>query len=199
MDVSIVVATFGKLTWLSLAVERAVASAERQGVPVIVVHGLTLSEARNAGLAQVKTRDVVHLDADDELAPGYCETLTSADGQLRVPAVQYVQPDGRRPPPYIPCVAGHTHDCTADCLEHGNWCVVGTMCPTDLLRDVGGWREWPVYEDWDLFLRCWRAGATVHRVPDATYIAYVNRQSRNRLPPMNAKNNVHHAIVAANR
>lgn len=198
MDVTIVVASYGARRWLDLAVNRAARSAEMQGVPVIVVHGLTLHDARNAGLSQVMTRDVVFLDADDELAPGYCETLAAGTADLRVPSVRYVMPGGRPRAPYVPRVAGHTHDCVADCLSAGNWLVVGTMCPTDLLRNVGGWRDWPCYEDWDLFQRCWIAGATIKAIADAVYVAHVDLASRNRAPAMPVKNRVHEQIVAAN-
>jgi hypothetical protein len=45
----------------------------------------------------------------------------------------------------------------------GNWLVIGCVARTDLLREVGGFRDFPVYEDWDLWLRCWLAGATFER------------------------------------
>lgn len=198
MNTSIVVATFGERRWLKLAVDRAALSAEKQGVPVIVVHGLTLHAARNAGLKQVMTKHVVFLDADDELRPGYITALEAGTADLRAPSVQYVTPGGRPRAPYVPRVAGHTHACSADCLKDGNWLVVGAMCLTDLLWNVGGWRDWPCYEDWDLFQRCWIAGATIEAIPDAVYVAHVDLASRNRAPDMAVKNRVHHAIVAAN-
>jgi hypothetical protein len=67
-----------------------------------------------------------------------------------------------------------------------------------MLRDVGGWRDWPFYEDWDLFLRCWRAGASVEAIPEAVYIAHVRFDSRNRAPSSAEKAAVHNAIYAAN-
>jgi GT2 family glycosyltransferase len=94
-------------------------------------------------------------------------------------------------------VAGHTQDCTADCLPEGNWLVVGACLRTQLVRDVGGWRDFPVYEDWDLFLRCHKAGATFELVRDAVYRAHVRTDSRNRGPNMEFKNRVHHQIVQA--
>lgn len=198
MDVTIVIATYGDQGWLELATGRAVRSAFALGVPVIFVHGLTLHDARNAGLAQVRTEHVVFLDGDDELDPGYLTAMATGTADLRAPAVQYVRAGGRAHPPYVPKVAGHQHDCTADCLRDGNWLVVGTLCPTRLLRNVGAWRDYDVYEDWDLFQRCWLAGATVEAIPNAIYVAHVRADSRNRGASIERKNRVHRQIVAAN-
>ena len=79
-------------------------------------------------------------------------------------------------------VAGHRHDCTAECLPEGNWLVVGSLVRAQMVRDVGGWRDFTWSEDWDLWLRCWLAGATVEAIPDAIYRAYVRPNSRNRAP-----------------
>jgi hypothetical protein len=196
-DFTVVVGTYGTPAWERLARERAIPSAEAQGVPVVHVHGETLADARNRGLAQVATEFVVHLDADDELEPGYIATLAAGSADLRAPAVRYVHPGGHTYRPWMPQVAGHKHACTADCLSAGNWLVVGTAARAELLRSVGGWEEWPVYEDWSSWLRCWVAGATIEAVPEAVYRAYVRRDSRNRGPQLAEKNRIHHEIVAA--
>lgn len=197
VDASIVVASYGDERWVDLAMSRALPSARAQGVPVIYVHGLTLHGARNAGLAQVETEWVVFLDADDELAPGYIEALATGSRDLRAPAVQYVTPGGRHQAPYVPRVAGHRHDCTACCLTDGNWLVIGTMAPTALLRSVGGFEPFAWSEDWALFARCYRAGATVEAIPDAVYVAHVDPLSRNRAPDQKAKNQAHWEIHRA--
>ena len=197
MDVTVVIASYGDRGWLDLGTQRAAVSAFAQGCPVIYVHGLTLHGARNAALEQVQTEFVVHLDADDELEAGYVQALSAGTADLRAPAVRYVS-GARAATPYVPKVAGHHHACSADCLRDGNWLVVGAMARTDLLREVGGWRDWPCYEDWDLFQRAWLAGATIEAIPAAVYRAHVNSQSRNRAPAMGLKNAVHHEIVATN-
>lgn len=195
MDVTVCVATFGDRSWQELAESRAVPSAMVQA-PVVRVHGQSLHGARNTALTRVETEWVVFLDADDELEPGYIQQLATGAADLRAPAVRYVR--GRRTPPArMPRVAGHTHDCTGACLPEGNWLVVGTLACTALLRDVGGWEPWPLYEDWALWLRCWAAGATVEAIPDAVYRAHVRPDSRNRAPSMALKNRVHAEIVGA--
>lgn len=195
-DVTVAVATFGTPEWVNLAHQRAIPSAEAQGVEVIHRHGRTLANARNEALALVQTEHVVFLDADDELEEGFIERLAGGTAHLRVPAVRYFRPGSDRAP-YIPRVPGHEHDCDGDCLPDGNFMVIGTWAQTELLERVGGFEEWAVYEDWALWLRCWQAGASIERIPEAVYRAHVNLRSRNRAPAMAEKNRVHHEIVNA--
>jgi glycosyltransferase involved in cell wall biosynthesis len=197
LEATICIGTFGGNDWVKLATERAIPSAEAQGVRVIHRHGSSLAQARNEALALVRTPWVVFLDADDELAPGYIEALGEGTAALRAPAVSYVRL-GRPRAPYVPKVAGHSHDCSAECLRVGNWLVIGTALRTDLARQVGGFRDFDIYEDWDFFQRCWLAGASVEAVPAAVYLAHWRRASRNRAPDMASKDRVHHEIVAAN-
>ncbi len=197
MDVTIAVATFGESSWIDLAQSRAIPSAERFGVPVVHVHGDTLHDARNDAVERVDTEWVVHLDADDELEPGFLDRLFEGSADLRAPSVRYCRP-GHVAAPSVPRVAGHRHDCSAECLSDGNWLVVGTLVRAQMVRDVGGWRDFPWSEDWDLWLRCWLAGATVEAVPSAIYRAHVRRDSRNRAPDRASKLAAHQAIYEAN-
>lgn len=191
MDVTIAIATYGDPEWIRRAV-RAVASAVGQA-PVVHAHCDTLAEARNAALTGVDTEFVIHLDADDELEPGYVTAMAAGTADLRAPAVRYVR--GRRQQaPYVPRVAGHDHDCTGDCLPAGNWLVVGSCVRTELLRAAGGWQDEELYEDWSAWLRCYRAGATVEAIPAAVYRAHVRRDSRNRAPARAEKERWHRLI-----
>lgn len=195
MDLTVCVGTYGDPDWIERA---AVAARSCAGqAPVIQVHGKTLAHARNAAVLACDSEWIVTLDADDELEPGYVEALSGSSADLRAPSVRYVK-EGRSQAPYVPRVAGHKHECTGECLVDGNWCVVGTMIRRDLLLEVGGWREFDCYEDWDLVLRCWQAGASVEAIPEAVYRAHVRRDSRNRAPSMEEKNAVHREIAAAN-
>ncbi|HEX5201132.1 MAG TPA: glycosyltransferase family 2 protein [Actinoplanes sp.] len=198
MDVTVAVATFGDEEWRDLAHRRAVPSAMAQDVKVVHAHSATLHEARNAALALVGTEWVVHLDADDELEEGYVEAMGKATADVRAPAVRYVRNARDRGRPRMPQVAGHRHGCEAACLTAGNWIVIGAAVRTDLVRDVGGWRDFDWSEDWDVWLRCHRAGATFEAVPAAIYRAYMRRDSRNRAPDQAAKLAAHRAIAAAN-
>jgi hypothetical protein len=198
VDVTVAVGTFGDQWWQRLALSRAVPSARGLGVPVVHAHAATLHEARNAALAQVETEWVVHLDADDELEAGYVAAMREATADVRVPAVRYVHRGGSATHPTLPKVAGHRHNCTGACLTQGNWLVVGAAARTELVRRVGGWRDFEWSEDWDLWLRCHLAGATIQAVPRAVYRAHVNPRSRNRALSPTRRLAAHRAIAAAN-
>ena len=196
MDVTIAVATFGDEAWSELARRRAIPSAAQFGVPVVHVHADTLHDARNQAVDRVETEWVVHLDADDEPETDHPDALAAGTADLRAPSVRYVADSF--PDPYVPKVAGHRHDCTAECLPEGNWLVVGSLVRAQMVRDVGGWRDFTWSEDWDLWLRCWLAGATVEAIPDAIYRAYVRPNSRNRAPQHAERIVAHRAIYEAN-
>jgi GT2 family glycosyltransferase len=197
VDVTVAVATFGDESWADLAMMRAVPSADALDVPVVHVHGDTLHEARNEALSRVATEWVCHLDADDELKPGYFAAMSTATADVRAPSVAYLV-DGIRQPPRMPRVAGHRHRCAAPCLTDGNWLVVGSVARAELLRSVGGWRDFDWSEDWDLWLRCHLAGATFEAVRSAVYIAHARPDSRNRGADQQTKLAAHRAILAAN-
>jgi glycosyltransferase involved in cell wall biosynthesis len=197
VDVTVAVATFGDLSWVDLAETRAIPSAQSHGVPVVHAHGNTLHDARNAALSMVDTEWVCHLDADDELDPGYFTAMSHGTADVRAPSVMYVV-DGEPKPAWMPRVAGHMHRCKAACLTEGNWLVVGSLVRADLVRSVGGWRDFDWSEDWDLWLRCHLAGATFEAIRPAIYRAHARPDSRNRGADRRTKLAAHHAILAAN-
>lgn len=193
---TVVVATFGDSHWAELAETRAIPSARALGVPVIHAHDSDLAAARNAGLQQVQTEWVCHLDADDELEARYFDHMAKATADVRAPSVRYVV-NRRLSSPRVPKVAGHRHACTGDCLPEGNWLVIGSVARTQLVRDVGGHLEFEWSEDWSLWLRCHLAGATITAVPRAVYRAHVRRESRNRSADRETRQRVHHEIAQA--
>ena len=197
MDVTVAVATFGADEWADLAADRAIPSAQALGVPVVYCHADTLHEARNGALEQVTTEWVCFLDADDELEQGYFDAMAAGSADVRAPSVRYVRQHRLRAPG-MPAVAGHTHQCVAECLVDGNWLVVGSLVRADLVRSVGGWRDFDWSEDWDLWLRCHLAGATFEALPEAVYRAHVRPDSRNRGASREKRLAAHRAIAAAN-
>jgi glycosyltransferase involved in cell wall biosynthesis len=172
LDVSVVVATFGDRSWCDLAGRRAVPSALAQTLApreVIPHHGTSLAQARNEAAAEATGEWLCFLDADDELDPGYLAAMTTATGDLRAPAVQYVHEDHEDPP-----VVFDDRE-----IREMNPCVIGTLVRRDAFWTVGGFGEWPVYEDWALFLALALRGAVIEHVPDAVYRAHVREGSRN--------------------
>lgn len=196
-DVSIVISTFGNYKWQLQAQERAIPSAKSFGVPVYYNHvgaDKGLHVARNMGLAQVETEFVCHLDADDELSSDFFEHMDKVEGDLRPPSVNHVYERVT----FMPHVVGHNHICVANCLEFGNWLVVGTVARTELLKKVGGWKEWGTFEDFDLWQRCWIAGATITSVPAAIYRAYSTPQGRCKNLPIEESTRIQRMICETN-
>jgi glycosyltransferase involved in cell wall biosynthesis len=197
-EFTIVVATYGDEKWKEIAETTSLPSARSFGVPVVYRHGDTLHGARNACLDAVETEFVIYLDADDELEPGYVEHMTSASGDVRVPSVRYQVPGQPSPEARILKVAGHDHPglCTPSCLRQGNWIIVGAGVRTQLVRDVGGWRDFG-YEDYDLWVRCYLAGADIQIVPEAVYRVLVRPGSRGQYSQADAIKH-HRAVARAN-
>lgn len=193
MDVTVAISTYGAPTWKRLALARAWPSAAALGVKVIHTHAGSLHDARNRSLAQVETEWVVHLDADDELEAGYFDAMATGTADVRAPAVRYIH-GSQADWPKMPRVSGHAHECEAPCLTQGNWLVVGACVRTNLLRAAGGWWDYPVYEDWSSWLRCYLAGASFEAIPQAIYRAHVRRGSRNRTPSHAVKLATHRKI-----
>jgi cellulose synthase/poly-beta-1,6-N-acetylglucosamine synthase-like glycosyltransferase len=175
MSITFAVATYGDDTWREQA-KRAIASAQPQA-PVVYVHGDNLADARNKALALVETEYVVHLDADDILLPGYVAWMREGSADVRVPVVRNMRNPHRAA--YSPQVWGHTHLCEPACLIQGNYIVIGAAVRTELARQVGGWWDEEIYEDWSLWLRCQQAGATFEHIPEAVYGFHSRRDSRN--------------------
>lgn len=200
-NVSIVCSTFGNFKWQLQAQQRAIPNAKSFGVPVYYNHVSapnSLHVARNMGLSQVKTDWVVHIDADDELAPGFFEEMDNVDGDLRPPSVNHVYEKVTFMPKVVGRHGVHTHTCVGDCLEEGNWLVVGTVARTELLREVGGWKDWKTFEDFDLWQRCWLAGATITPVPKAVYRAYSTPQGRCKNLPIEESTEIQRQICMTN-
>lgn len=197
MDVSVIIGTFGNQEEWSPLAQRAIESAFKAGPKRIFwEHKETLDAARNAGLDKADTEWVVHLDADDELDPGFFKAMERGTADIRGPAVQYIR--GTTPArPMVPHVYGHTHQCVGDCLKFGNWLVVGSLVRTELAQRIR-WKDWPIYEDFDFWQRCWLQGATIESIPDAIYKAHVRHNSRNRQPNHKFRNEIHEQINLAN-
>jgi len=116
--------------------------------------------------------------------------------RLLVPAMQVVYPSGAEQVPELP----NRHEP----METLNHAVIGTLVRRKLFERVGGFRDLPAYEDWDLWLRCLRAGAQMVDVPAAVYRAHVNpdggRNSQDRVVLQTAYDQIrdeHQAAIAA--
>lgn len=192
MNVAVVIATHGGLEWAELAWERAypsIAGALNPGRTQIWIehyNDLTVSNARNK-LAQEVDEEydwLCFLDADDELGPNYFYHMAAAIKthgmrSLYMPAVSYTAVRAPDTPPTIPNLNRPIIE-----LNHG---VIGTLVPRTVFNQVGGFRDLPIYEDWDLWLRCMRAGCRVQYVKEAVYRAYASQGRNSQSPKLRQK------------
>lgn len=181
VDATVIVSTFGDESWKEMALG-AIESAEKAGAKeVIYNHGETLHEARNAGLFAAKHKWVIHLDADDYLTPDFIKEASVGVADVKVPAICYSQTNFfNTTTATIPRVPGHSHICSPECLKVSNYIIVGAMARAELLQTIGGWRDYEALEDFDLWQRCWLAGASFKNVPKAIYLARSRPNSRNK-------------------
>lgn len=169
---------------------------------------LVLGAARNRAAEEAPPSEwLCFLDADDELAPGYLQAMADAierreaaafgilQGDLAgrlpeglgeatmdaiarpallIPSIQYVRAGQEPEEPLLPAWGRQVLDV--------NTAVIGTLIPRALFLELEGFQAWPIYEDWDLWLRALTAGAQPIAVPDAIYRAHVSPGSRNQQP-----------------
>lgn len=167
--ISVIVATYGPRGYWDMIAERAVRSAELETDDVIRIHGNTLAEARNEGAAKAKNKRLVFLDADDELARGFNHWVVEYETVLQ-PRTQYFHADYTVSEPYW--IAPR------ESLYEGNHIIVGAPVLKEAFMDVGGFDDYPIYEDWALWLKMKQAGATFGKTW-ATYRVHVNPKGRN--------------------
>jgi GT2 family glycosyltransferase len=179
--VSVVIATYGDIEWLHLARDRAHPSVLIQDECEVVMHHEpdgTRATSLNNGAARTTGEWLLWLDADDEFAPGYVGAMRRAleqnpgDGNRKVlftPAVQQIRKGRPGDPVFFD---------RGISLRDDNWLVIGTMIHRDLFTEVGGFPDYPHgFEDFALWSKCYRAGASVVKVPDAVYRYFHNPQS----------------------
>ena len=171
MDVSIVIGTYGSALWQAKAEQTRRDIAPEFDVPIIVSHGETLAQARNAGAQWADTDHVMFLDADgDTLRRGYLEAMSASGGDLRYPALAQTRGDGRSE---VLIDVAHRD------IERLNPCCIGTVWRTEVFESIGGFPEFRAWEDWAAALRAHRRGYQLTYVPDAVYVQRVHRRSRN--------------------
>ena len=175
--ISVIVGTFGADSWRDLAEQRAVKSVMEQSLSPVSVHQIhadTLHEARNQGAAEATGEWLCFLDADDELDTHYLRAMTDVirdEDMLIQPATVYLtggEPDSA--PFLIP---------RFNSILDSNWMVIGTLVRKATFMSVGGFQGWPIYEDWDLWIRCLRQGSILETAPAAIYKVHQGQSTRN--------------------
>lgn len=124
-----------------------------------------LADALNEGLRQADTEFVFRLDADDFIEPGALDFLVSLawDADVTYPTFRFVDQDlaqigEYKAAPFCP-----------NRLLQSNYIPGTSLFRPEKALQVGGYREMPVGEDWDLWVRMSRAGARFKGVQEAVY------------------------------
>lgn len=171
--IGIVIATYGD-GWIGQHKEMfytAMQSAMSQTIPVDVVweHGPTLHEARNRGARHSKGDRLVFLDADDWLDIDFAEKIVETEDILQ-PKTSYWKEDKM--------VVGPGYLQPYDDFSAGNHLIVGCPVNKELFMDVGGFEDYPVFEDWALWWKMEKAGATFGKTT-GVYNIRIRDASRN--------------------
>jgi glycosyltransferase involved in cell wall biosynthesis len=161
-DVEVVVVDDGST---DPATQAELASLERDGVRVVRRENGGLGAARNSGLEATRAPLVYPLDADDLLEPGALGAM--ADRLEQEPDADFTwgdyvvfgEYDGRyrSPDRFLPWT-----------LTYVNPYPVSSMFRRSALSRAGGW-EGRAYEDWDLWLKLVRMGASGVRTDRVVY------------------------------
>jgi hypothetical protein len=187
----VAIGTYGDLPiWGELAA-RAIASVEKQSMPVKWAHAHRdlLHEARNAAAHQLIDEGcnwLVFLDADDELEDDFCLTVALAASRV-----------GGKKVVLQPSTLGVVHDGDAVSVDNfpfiapptdllkENYLIIGCPHPASLFLEVGGFDDWPLLEDWAYWCKTYVAGAHTEQVPNAIYRVHIDkgRVGRNNAQP----------------
>lgn len=165
--------TKGNWEWLQQA-----ANSIGPGVPIMVLENDgELAEALNTGLREAATEFVLPMGSDDVACPDMLHELHAAiwDVDVAYPAMVLTSED-------LSDVVGF-HEAQPFCplrLAQGNFISGNSLVRRSKALEVGGFRDLPVLEDWDLWLRMSRAGARFKPVPQARLLYRQVKGSRNR-------------------
>ena len=143
-------------------------------VPLVGASGLVA--ALNRGIEEARGPLLARMDGDDTAHPEriglqVARFQASADLAVCDSRVEVFRDDGPTGGGYKAYQRWldtiHTHDdFERECLVENPVAHPAVMVRTELLRSLRGYREGPFPEDYDMWLRCLRAGARFHKIRD---------------------------------
>jgi len=178
MLIDIVVGTFGSKDWEDKNSDLCNKMSTLSGLNnIISVHSDSLAKARNRGAKMSNADYVIFLDADDFLDSEYINAMHNAVENFCGPMIFkpmtigfYESGEFDSAPSLIP-----NRD-----IFTSNSCVIGSMVSRCDFLKVGGFKEYPILEDWELFLNliC-NTDAKIKIIEQAIYCVGVRSDSRN--------------------
>lgn len=175
-DITCIIPIFGDIQkWQPLA-EKANKSILNQTVPVkhsLISIGGTLQNARNIPALNADTQWVLFVDADDTIDENYVEEMlkVASDADVVFPSAHRYFNDGT--------IDDSNKWYEPKDLLFGNYIVIGFLIRSDLFRRLGGFKDLPSLEDWELLIRAEEAGARFKQCKNAIYKINVSDNGRN--------------------
>jgi hypothetical protein len=173
-DVTVIIPVFGDIEkWihLSLRAYQSVLSQTVKPKSIILSIADNIKDARNNPAFNVTTKHIIFLDADDEIDSHYIEEMIKCDGDIIVPSVHRYHSNGE-------VNTDQYHYQPRDLLT-GNYIVIGAMLNTSLFCKAGGFEDYPIYEDWQNWIKMEECGAKFTQCTAAVYKIHVRDISRN--------------------
>lgn len=152
-SIDVIIATYGCESWKkkALIAQNSVLQQTSPASSIHLIHGETLAQARNAGAYKSTADWLLFLDADDTLDLNFiCAMREMIDQTTHSSPLLY---------PSVLTIENGVKSLSAKIsmqnpILEGNFMVIGTLVKREDFLRVGGFRELPMYEDWDLWIRC---------------------------------------------
>jgi len=151
------------------------------GVDTILIDkNVGVAQARMKGVRVATGHYILFVDADDVLPPLFLTEMVAKikhGDEIIYPASVLWSSWGNSGMKNVYC--GSPEKITWKLLSYQNYVLVTSLIPRKLFLDLGGFREYPLFEDWEFFQR-----AFLHKtkfIRSSTYLQYRQRtESRNR-------------------
>ena len=165
--------------------------AHAMAVSIMLPNNVGVAKARDIGVKMSTGKLLLFLDADDKLAPDFIEQCGRVIANCDI-AYPNVLKFGHIEQPKL---VDSPKEITAKYIT-GKSCglVVTSMMHRTVYEKLNGFRELPIYEDWDFWVRAVFNGYTFKRANTLLHYRQ-NLKSRNHLP-LEQKTNTHRKIVA---